>query len=65
MAAAKVGQSDEISVLTKNSDPNVGLDGLATNVRHRGNMFEPEVILSEKDIMRKMLTEDKVAMKKV
>jgi hypothetical protein len=55
--------ADDISVLTKNSAPNVGLDGVATNVRDRGNMFEPEEILDEKQQMRKLMAENKSAMK--
>ena len=57
--------TDEISAMTKNTGPNVGIDGEATNLRHRANVFAPEPILSEKEIMRKNIKENSEAIKEV
>jgi len=57
--------ADEISALTKSTGPNVGIDGEATNLRHRTNMFAPEEVLSEKDILRKKINENAGALKEV
>jgi len=58
--------ADEVSVMSIGSEkPNVGMDGNTTNIRDRGNMFEDQVVLTEKQIMRKKMEEDKVAMKEM
>lgn len=44
-------------------EANTGVDGSATNVRMRTNMFEEEQMLTDKEKMRKKLTTDKDAMK--
>ena len=57
---------DEVSAISLGSEqPNVGMDGQTTNVRDRGNMFEDEVVLTEKQILRKKMDEDRVAMKEM
>ena len=50
--------TDTVSALTKETKVNVGLDGEATNLRHRGNMFAPEIVMSEKDKLRKLVKEN-------
>lgn len=57
--------ADEISALTKSTGPNVGIDGEATNLRHRANMFAPDEVLSEKDILRKKISENVDQLKEV
>lgn len=46
-------------------EANVGVDGKPTNARHRLNMFEEELLLSDKEKMRQRLLTDKEAMKSV
>jgi Ca2+-binding EF-hand superfamily protein len=55
----------DLSILTKETATNVGLDGKPTNARQRQNMFEDEVVLTEKQIMRKKMNEDRNAMKEM
>ena len=58
--------ADDVSAISLGSEkPNVGMDGQTTNVRDRGNMFEDEVVLTEKQILRQKMDQDKVAMKEM
>ena len=65
MRKEKKRMSDNVSALTKSTGPAVGLDGNATNIRHRGNMFAPEVVLSEKDKLRKLVQDNADSVKEV
>ena len=58
--------ADDVSAISLASEkPNVGMDGQTTNVRDRGNMFEDEVVLTEKQKLRQKMDQDKVAMKEM
>ena len=55
----------EISGLTKSTGQNIGIDGEATNIRHRANMFAPEVIMTEKEKLRKLVKDNSASVKEV
>lgn len=58
--------ADDVSAISLSSEqPNVGQDGQTTNVRDRGNMFEDEVVLTEKQVLRQKMDNDRVAMKEM
>ena len=57
--------SEVVSVLTKSTGPNIGLDGEATNLRHRGNQFASDEVLTEKEKLRRLVQANAASVREV